>query len=194
MLTGLGDTEISGYDPAGRLTTLVGLNAALHPISTIISYWDAGGRKTGDLTNGVLATYTLDNGGRMLGQQKAGEYSTFAYDSLKNMTLEWYQGNPPLTMAYDAASRLGTAISGSTVTTVTSDNAGNRTVLNVNGALTSFSYDPENREIKIVQPSGALSTNTWQLYDGLRRTKQEPGTPLYTAIWDDQANQIGEVQ
>jgi YD repeat-containing protein len=51
--------------------------------------------------------------------------------------------------------------SGTTVTTYSYDQAGNRTVHNVNGAPTTFSWDYENRMVGVVQPGGAAVTNVY---------------------------------
>jgi YD repeat-containing protein len=74
-------------------------------------------------------------------------------------------------MSYDAASRLSTSVQGSLVTTC--------------------AYDGENRLASVSSPAGR-STYTYQGSDGLRRTKQEPGGPLTTMVWDG-SDYLGEV-
>jgi hypothetical protein len=193
LLNALGDTEISGYDPTGRLTTLIVLNEFAQPISTIVSTYDSGGRKINDLNNGVLSTYLLDNDSRLTGQQKTGQYATFTYDGMSNLLLKWHQGSAQLTMTYDSGSRIVGSVQGSTLTTWIHNNSGFLFQENHVGGNTVFSDDPECRQIKITQPNGTLSTYTYQLYNNMRRSLQEAGQTIYTMLWDDQYSYIGEV-
>jgi YD repeat-containing protein len=68
--------------------------------------------------------------------------------------------------------------------TYTYDNAGNQTVEDAGGAVTTNAYDPENRLTVVAHPDGTLSTYAYQGYDGLRRSKHEPGGALATFVWD----------
>jgi YD repeat-containing protein len=62
------------------------------------------------------------------------------------------------------------------------DSSGNKTLDNANGALTSYTYDPENRLLG-VQSDAGLSTYTYSA-DGLRRSAIEPGKAPTTMVWD----------
>ena len=187
---GLGTVRIYAFDPTDRLTTQIDY-AGSTPITTQINSYDPVSNRTVQVVNGVATTWVYDVGYRLLGQQNAGGYATFSYDSLSNTLVNWNQGQAPISMSYNVASRLTTSIQGSTLTTYTFDNAGNRTVENASGALTTYSFDCENNEVGISSPSG-LSTYTWS-GSGLRRSNQEPGQPVYTTVWDG-ANYLGEVQ
>jgi hypothetical protein len=79
--------------------------------------------------------------------------------------------------------RLTTSIQGTSVGTYTFDNAGNQILDNVAGALTTSQYDPENR-LLFASSSSAVSSYTYQGYDGLRRSWQELGSSLTTTVWD----------
>jgi hypothetical protein len=56
--------------------------------------------------------------------------------------------------------------------------------LEVTGAgATSYSYDGENRMLTTDWPTGAITTNTYQGYDSLRRTLQATGSTPTTFVW-----------
>jgi len=106
--------------------------------------------------------------------------------------LKWHQASAPLTMAYDLADRLTTSISGTTVTTYTFDNNGNLLEENNNGALTSYSYNCENRLLQQIGSGGSISTYSY-LGNGLRITNQESSSQLlHTTVWDKDQNYLGE--
>jgi YD repeat-containing protein len=179
------------YDPTNRITTLIEATTAGVPIMTIIDTWDAGGRKSVSMRDGVATTYSYDSANRLTGQQTAGGVATFTMDAGGNELVKWHQGNPPLTMSYDAANRLVSAVFAQATTNFTFDNAGNMTLENQAGAQTGYVYDGENRNVKVTYPDGTLSTYTYS-GDGLRRTRQEPGKPVSTMVWDG-SDYLGEI-
>jgi YD repeat-containing protein len=192
MQSALGKTELSGYDPVGRLTTLI--EAVGSPIATVVASYDPGGRKITEFSDGSMATYLYDPKSRLIGQNEPSRFVTMQYDAVDNVLVKWYQGNPPLTMTYDAASRLATSTYAAAVTAVSYDKAGNMIAQNQSGVITGYYYDPENRLIKVQQADGSLSTYTYQGYNGMRRSNQEAGEPIYTTVWDDRSNYLGEIQ
>ncbi len=183
MLAGLGSFRLQSYDPLGRLTTLIEQKSSAQPISTMVDSWDGAGRKTSSLRNGVIATYTNDAAGRLSGQQKPNQVSTFSYDATDNVLVKWYQAKPPLTMMYDAANRLLIKNYAAATTNVTYDKCGNLTTENQAGAITGFVYDSENRLVKQTEPDGTVMTMSYQ-GDGLRRTRQKHGEQVSTFVWD----------
>jgi len=139
-----------------------------------VDTYDPVGNRIGrvqDLTTNYLWTY--DNDYRLLTQQAPGACATFGYDPLYNTVLKWHQGESPLTMRFDPATRLTTSIQGSLVTSFTFDNAGNQIGQNANGVLTTFIFDPENR-LSQQQSAAGSSTSTYQGYNGLRRSANGP--------------------
>lgn len=64
-----------------------------------------------------------------------------------------------MTMTFDGADRLLTILQGANLTTVSFDANGNQTGENLNGALTTNTFDQENRLIGVVQADGTRSTN-----------------------------------
>jgi YD repeat-containing protein len=182
-VAGPGDTRQLAYDRTGRLTTLIQLNSALSPIATVIDTYDPGGRKTASTKNGVPATYTNDAANRLTGQLKAGETATFLYDPAGNILLKWQQGAAPMSFAYDAANRIITMVQGALMSTFTYDNNGSLVVQNAGGSVTTNSYDRENRLSEVAYPAGTISTYSYG-GDGLRRTKQDPGSGVITVVWD----------
>lgn len=105
-----------------------------------------------------------------------------AYDPLYNTTVDWLQGQAPVSMTFNVASQLVTSIQGSVVNTFTYDQAGNTILANVGGVLTTNSYDGENRLVKALAVAGP-STYTYA-GAGLRRSAQEPTKALTTFIRD----------
>jgi len=175
--------QLSSYDALSRLITLVEATAAGTPVNTIIDTYDPVGNRIGRNQSGSIYTWTYDPNYRLLGQQNLGGYATFAYDSRYNTLLKWYQGQAPLTMSYDIASRITTSISGSVLTTTTFDNAGNTWVENTTGQLTTYVYDGDNRPLKVTYPDGTITTFAYS-GNGLKRSSQEAGKPLTTLFWD----------
>jgi YD repeat-containing protein len=162
LLHALGNIEVSGYDPAGRLTTLIVLNDLSQPISTIVSTYDAGGRKINDLNNGVLSTYLLDNDSRLTSQQKTNQYATFTYDGMSNLLVKWHQGSAQITMTYDSASRIVGSIQGSALTTWVHNNSGFLFQENQTGGNTVFNDDPsagKSRSPSLTAPSAHTPTS-----------------------------------
>jgi YD repeat-containing protein len=118
------------------------------------------------------------------GQQSAGGYATFSYDPVSNVLTKRHEGESPRTYTYDLAQRIVTMAQGSLVTSYLYDGAGNLTREDAGGSVTTKTYDPENRLAGIAHPDGTLSTYAYQGYDGLRRSKHEPGGALATFVWD----------
>ncbi|MFX9097121.1 hypothetical protein ABTN72_18755, partial [Acinetobacter baumannii] len=56
------------YDSLNRVITLTQKNGAGTIVATVVDAFDAGGRKTSELQNGLLVTYTNDAAGRLTGQ------------------------------------------------------------------------------------------------------------------------------
>lgn len=184
--------QLSSYDALSRLITLVEATAAGTPVNTIIDTYDPGGRKTKSTVNGVAFTYVNDAINRLTAQIAPSAYATFVYDSRGNTLVKWHQGTPQVTMSYDVASRLTTEIYGASTTGFTYNQAGARTAMNVDGAISGYVYDGENRVTKVTNPDFTVVTSVYS-GDGLRRAYQQPGKNLFTQIWDG-ANLIGEVQ
>ena len=152
-------------------------------MSTQVDTYNAVGNRTLRNLNNVLTTWTYDNAYRLLGQQTAGAYATFTYDTVGNTTTKWQSGTSPMTFVYDAANRITTMQQGAVRTTYTYDNNGNPTLENAASALTTNSYDAANRLTGVVPSAGTRSTYTYR-GDNKRRTAQEAGAALSTMIWD----------
>ena len=182
LTLGTGIVRHYGYDPVSQLTTQIDYSGAT-PISTMIDGYDPIGNRTSRLLDNVPYTWTYDNQYRLKMQQTAMGNASFVYDAVDNMLVKWNGGTAPLTMSFDAATRLTTSIQGTSVGTYTFDNAGNQILDNVAGALTTCQYDPENR-LLFASSSSGVSSYTYQGHDGLRRTWAEPTFSLTTTVWD----------
>lgn len=71
------------------------------------------------------------------------------------------------------------------------DPNGSETHGHVGGVITGYVFDCENRLKKVSYSDGAVSTYSYG-GDGLRRTRQDPGQPVSTVIWDG-SDYLGEV-
>jgi YD repeat-containing protein len=131
-----------------------------------------------------------DSGYRLISQQTSGGWATFQYDASGNITLKYQQdGNGPMTI--NAANEITTIQQGSGVTTVSYDANGNQVGENLLGSLTSYSFDNENRLVRIAFSNGTRSTYSYA-GDGLRRTAFGAGGTLTTMVWDGD-DYLGEV-
>ncbi len=127
-------------------------------------------------------TWIYDNKYLLTTQQATVAYATLTYDAIDNTLVKWHQGLTPLTMTYDAASRLTTSIQGIAQTTYTYNPAGSETLQNTLGALITSVYDGENR-LLTESGSNGITMYTYQ-GDGLRRSAFEAGKSLVTTVWD----------
>ncbi len=172
-------------DASGPPTGLAGQPGT---IATIVDAYAGNGWKTSHsvvtMTGSLLVTYTNDAKGRLLGQAGAGVTSTFSYDAVDNTLLNWQQGDPPLTMAYDVASRIVTMLSGANRTTYAFDNNGNQIQSFLAGSgLSSDAFDYENRNIVNHRIGGSslipvISTFTFT-YVGTEGCYTEPSGAIY---------------
>ena len=144
---------------------------------------------TSDL--GFNTSYSFESRDKLTGQVALNNCATFVNEPVGNVTVKWYQGSAPMTMTFDAASRLVTMTFAAAKTAYTFDAAGNTVLENLAGVTTGFVYDCENRMKKQTAPDGSFFTCTYA-GDGPRRTWQKPGSPVHTMIWDG-SNYLGEV-
>ena len=191
FLSGNAAQTLRSYDPNGRVITLVEANGAGIPIMTIIDSYDPAGRKVTSSRQGVVTSYSYDSRDKLTGQVVANGYATFVNDPVGNVAVKWYQGSAPMTMTFDAASRMVTMTSAAAKTAYTFDAAGNMTLENLAGVTTGYVYDCENRMKKQTASDGSFFTCTYS-GDGLRRTWQKAGSPVHTMIWDG-SNYLGEI-
>src|SRR5665213_1936910 len=117
-----GSTRQYVYDPVDQLTTQIELNSTLQPIMTMIDGYDGVGNRTSRVQDGFATTWSYDPKYRLTGQAASGQTATFGYSPIDNMTLKWHQGESPLTMTYDFASRIATSLLGVALTTFGFDN------------------------------------------------------------------------
>jgi len=192
VLAGNSGQTLRAFDPIGRVITLIGATASGTPVMTVIDSYDPGGRKNLTAKNGVVTTYSNDATNRLLGQAVLNGCSTFSYDPVGNVLLKWNQGQAPQTMTYDAASRLVTQLFGASTTLYTYNQAGGMSSESNAGAVTSYTYDGENRMLMMTNPMLQVTTNVYS-GDGHRRSWQAYGGPINTQIWDG-SNYLGEIQ
>ena len=95
--------------------------------------------------NSATTTYTYDNPDRLTGQQVAGGSATFTMDAVGDILVKAQEGSQPMTMSYDAASRLVTILQATSLTTYTYDSNGSMTREESASGTTTYSDDRENR-------------------------------------------------
>jgi len=187
--TGNNSSRATQYDPVRQLTTVIQYQVG-SPIITIVDAYAGNGWKTSHnvvtMASSLLTTYTNDAKGRLLGQQGASVYATFSYDAVDNTLVKWHQGTQPMSMSYDAASRITSMLQGAATTTYAFSNSGNMTQEYLPGTgLTVNGYDYENRLLSVITPTGTRSTYAYAGDTGLRRTRQEPSDSApHTVVWD----------
>jgi RHS repeat-associated protein len=176
------------YDEASRLTQLYNLKSDNSIISGFTYNHDAFGNRIAVLeASGDRVTWTYDQANQLLNEQRSGANAYSAantYDPLGNRLVKNLNG-ALITYAYDLANQLLTAREATGVTTYTFDVAGNqRVVLAPDGALTTNTWNADNRLIGVALPSAALVTNTYHA-DGLRDERQDSDATI-RFLWDDQ--------
>jgi RHS repeat-associated protein len=173
----LGVNTAYAYDASGRLTSLV------HSGGTSLLSFD----------------YAYDRAGNRLAKTDPAGSHTFVYDELYRLTQASAPvGGPQERYAYDAnTNRVGSHLSAAYTYDVAGrltadatfdysyDANGNliRRVERTTGAITTYSYDPDDQLIRIDFPGG---TNAVYRYDGLgRRISKTIGTQVTRYIYDD---------
>ena len=195
MLAGNSSSRAIQYDPVSQLTTIIQYKGA-NPVVTIVDAYNGAGWKSSHNVNGTVTTYLNDAKGRLVGQQGAGLTATFVYDAIDNTSVKWHQGQAPMTMAYDLASRIVTMLLGSATTTYQFDKNGNMTLevpIPPNG-WTTYGFDYENRLTGVTpefELGGAITAYSYAGDSGLRRTREESGPPIHTIVWDG-SDYLGE--
>ena len=162
------------YDAANQLTVLENLKGAT-VLSRYTYSYDNVGNRTQVLEGGTsVVTWTYDETDRLKTEKRSGTGSfstTYTYDDVGNRTVQ-QKGGALTSSTYDAANQLVTSVSAGGMTTYTYDQAGNLTLVHAPGNVrTSYSWDDENRNTKLIIPGGAITTMAYR-HDGLRVRKQ----------------------
>ncbi len=169
-----GDATIRSYDAKGRLITQTD---AMNNITTYsydfknnpISVTDANGNTTTyeyDLLrqlkkitfpNGKTRRFWHDGKGNITVQEnEAGEQTTFTYDEVDRLTAIHGidRSNEYSTFQYDLVGNLIGATNQNATSTLTRDALGRLLSEEINGVMTSYSYNTEERTIGVTYPSG----------------------------------------
>ncbi|BDO42095.1 hypothetical protein CELD12_15850 [Cellulomonas sp. NTE-D12] len=147
-----GSTLAWGYDAAGRQTSYTDASGAV----TKYTYDAAGRLKTTTDTAGRVTAYAYDPAGHQATvTYPDGGTATSTYDRLGRLTGTTYSGTTPATTrAYDAASRVTTATSGSSSTTYVYDGAGRPTTVTTDGATVGYAWTAGGRLATLTYPGG----------------------------------------
>jgi RHS repeat-associated protein len=145
-------TTTYAYDPDNRLASITDPDGGL----ATYAYDPAGNRTSLTYPNGVVARYTYDALNRLtqLANNTSGGSTlsdfTYAFDAASNRLSVVEQGGRAVSYAYDVSYRLTQEqivdpTLGNQTIGYTYDAAGNRLSQTINGAVTSFSYDANDR-------------------------------------------------
>jgi RHS repeat-associated protein len=150
----LSHTTTFGYDSNSNLTGVTYPNGVVatwtyNNVGQVIGISDAYG------SNAILSLgYTRDNNAQLVGENS----NSYAYDSLNQLT-----GGSGLGYSYDAAGRLSQTVNGSTTTDYNYDNAGQLlSTAVVGGSSTNYGYDAAGQRTT----TGSI-TLTWDQQDRL---------------------------
>lgn len=175
----LGSVTAYGFDAAGRLTTRTDARDAL----TRYDYDDAN-RLTGITTaEGRAYTYAYDADGHLsrvvtaLGNAGGNGTITVGYDSVGRRTgLDYSDGTPDESFAYDRAGRLVEVVDGAGTTTLAYDEA-DRLVRSERGPdVVRYAYDPDGRVTERVHPDGSTFGSAYDVNGWLASVTDAAGT------------------
>ena len=168
-----GSTLAWAYDAAGRQTSYTDATGA----TTRYTYDDAGRLETTTDTAGRVTSYGYDPAGHQaVVTYPDGGTATSTYDRLGRLTGTTYSGTTPATTrAYDAASRLVTATSGTSTTEYVYDAAGRPTSVSTDGASVEYAWNAGGQLSKLTYPGG----------NAVRYTYDAAGQLSNVSDWED---------
>ena len=173
-----GYSEVAGYDPGGRMTSIADASGT----STLTSYgytYDSAGNPTIVVQNGETDTYSYDSRNRLTkvcyGTSCSAGSITYTYDAVGNRKSQ-VTALGTTTYTYDAANEL-TATTGATSTSYSYDADGRRTAAGTNG----YQWNAAN---ELASSSGSGGTINYS-YDGAGdRTASKSGTATMAYSYD----------
>jgi RHS repeat-associated protein len=185
-----GDWISHVYDAAGRQTFIGNFNSSGTANACFTGTFDnVGNQLTSQEIAGVTVSWSYDASYQLVNEQRNGSsaYNTsYVYDGAGNR-ISMIDSGATTNYKYDASNALTllTPPSGSP-TTSSYDANGNLTLENTGGALTTYSWDCENRLVGQALSPGAGGTVATHTYagDGKRRTANNSSAGLATLIYD----------
>lgn len=168
-----GGTTIYTYDAVGNQ---LGIKDARNN-STSYSY-DALNRATQEsYADGTTKLFTYDeNGNLKTRKDQNGAITTYTYDVLNRMTNRGYPNGTSDVFGYDAAGKLLTANNANATIAFNYDNADRALSENMNGKLTSYSYNVINGVRTITYPGGRIISEEYDDRDQLKFIKEGGNT------------------
>jgi RHS repeat-associated protein len=171
------------YDTLGRL-----LNVTTPSGETVgYGYDRLGNRASLKYPDGTTVTSSYDVASRLLAvKDSLGRSTVYGYDPANNLKSIQYPNGAGIGLIYDIANRLtavaNTAVKGAVPSfSYVLDSVGNRTAINSEGKVTTFSYDPLNQLISAVRGS---DVTTWS-YDLIgNRIRQASGNEVTDYLYD----------
>ena len=140
-------TATYAYDTSNRLTSVT------EGGKTTTYTYDANGNRASQTTDGVTTTYTYNKANLVTGMtNKMGEtvissyaYTYYADGNMHTKAETQLDVTTNTTYVYDGAGRLTSETIGEDVISYYYDANGNRTLMNNDGVITSYTYDKNNR-------------------------------------------------
>ena len=182
------------YDVCSRIQQIHARKSDGRTIGKFDYAYDDNGRRTSVLekrgtTEESRVTWTYDATGQLTSEWRTSTTPfqfrhTFVYDTRGNRILKIADG-ARTTLVYDAANQLSSSEDAGGTTTYTYDANGNQHVtVAPGGARTTQIWDYENRLVRTIQPSAAVTSMAYDA-DGLRVKKETP-TETKLFVWNDQ--------
>ena len=134
----LGQVSTYTWTPSGKMLSSTDADGR----TTTYTYDGRGNRTSRTSPSGLVTTWAYDLGGRMTSMtDPAGDVTTYVHDDLDQLIQTTYPDGVVETTTWDAA--------------------GNKTSVDLDGATTTYSWDPNRRRIGQVNPDGSDLLWTW---------------------------------
>lgn len=186
----LGNTTRASYsyDDANRVLKLANIRSDSTTISSFDYAYDSVGNRTRVIeSDGIRVSWSYDNKYQLTREQRNGGNAydiTYSYDPAGNRRVK-LEDAIRTTCAYDAANQLRYTEDNTGRTTYTFDANGNQRIVKTPaGALTTNTWDYENKLTKVVLPSG--TRNTFAYDANGKRVKKEDSSGTSKFVWDAQ--------
>jgi RHS repeat-associated protein len=174
------------YDDANRILKLANIRTDATTISSFDYAYDSVGNRTRVIeSDGIRVTWSYDAKYQLTRERRSGANAydiTYSYDSAGNRRVN-LEDSIRTTYAYDSANQLRYHEDNTGRTTYTFDANGNqRIVESPSVALTTNTWDFENKLTKVILPSGTRNTFAYDA-DG-KRVKKDDSSGTSKFVWD----------
>ncbi len=147
----LGHTTSKSYDANGKMTAITDSKG-----QTTSYAYDANGKLTRiTFPDGKTRAAEYDANGNVIRQKdEANRYTIFAYDALNRLTQKTYSDNTICQFTYDLNSNRLSAVNANAIVLFSYDAAGQLLSETLNGKISAYSYNTNERTVELTYPSG----------------------------------------